>query len=366
MAFKNLWRRKGRTLLTVGGIAIGTAVVVALLALTDGMAGQLTGVMSGGGAADLTLMQAGIADMSFSALGEEVGEAVAAMPEVEWIAGLLFNIVPLGQRPFFLVMGLDAQGPGVQHFRVVEGKSLQRDDEVLLGRMAADFFDKGPGDELVLQGHRYRIVGLYETGVGYEDSGCVLPITGAQQLFKKRDQVSFYWIKVRPEVLDKTEELIETIKERFPEVMAYRSSESAQNIPDIQTLKSLAGVVSLIGLLAGALGTMNTMLMSVLERTREVGTLRALGWRKRHVLGLILQESLALSLMGGLAGLVLGAGLIGVIDLIPALTGALAGRLTLRTLSPGLGVALMLGTLGGLYPAWRASRLQPIEALRYE
>jgi len=123
MAFKNLWRRKGRTLLTAGGIAIGTAVVVALLALTDGMAGQLTGVMSGGGA-DLTLMQAGIADMSFSALGEEVGEAVAAMPEMEWIAGLLFNIVPLGQRPFFLVRGLDAQGAGHRALRRGVGGSI--------------------------------------------------------------------------------------------------------------------------------------------------------------------------------------------------------------------------------------------------
>lgn len=365
MVLKNLWRRKGRTLLTVGGIAIGIAVVVALLALADGMTEQISGIVTGGGA-DLTLMQDGIADMQFSALDEEVGEAIVALPEVAWVSGLLLNIVPLDHRPYFLVMGMDPQGAGIRHFRIVEGRSLQGDDEVLLGRMAADFFDQAADGELVLQGQRYRIVGVYETGTAFEDTGCVLPMAEAQQLFRKRDQVSFYRIKVRPEAISEADALIETIQQRFPEVAAYRSSEFAQNTPDIQTLQTIAGVVSLIGLLAGALGTMNTMLMSVLERRREIGTLRALGWRKHQVLGLILQESLVLSLAGGLVGLLLGTGLVGLVDLSPALAGQFAGRLTLRSLSTGLGVALVLGALGGLYPAWRAVRLQPIEALRYE
>jgi ABC-type antimicrobial peptide transport system permease subunit len=365
MIFKNLWRRKGRTGLTVGGIAIGIAVVVALLAIADGMTEQIGGMAAGGGA-DLTLMQAGIADMQFSALGEEVGEAIAAMPEVEWVSGLLFTLLPVGQRPFFLVMGMDPQGDGIRHFRIVDGRSLQGDGQVLLGRMAAEFLDKGPGDRLELQGQRYDVVGTYETGVSYEDSGCLLPLAEAQQLFKKQDQVNLYQIKIRPESIRDPDALVGKIEQHFPGLAAYQSSEFAQNAPDIQNLQTLAAAVSLIGLLAGALGTMNTMLMSVLERTREIGTLRALGWRKRQVLGLILQESLALSLVGGLAGLLLGAGLVALLDLSPALEGVLVGRLTVRALATGLVVALVLGGIGGLYPAWRAARLQPAEALRYE
>jgi putative ABC transport system permease protein len=365
MVYKNLWRRKGRTLLTVCGIAIAIAVVVALLAVTDGMIGQIGGMVTGGGA-DLTLMQAGIADMMFSALDEEAGEAIAAMPEVEWVSGLLLQITPVGPKTFFLVMGADPQQRGIEHFRVTEGSRLQGDGEILLGRMASDFFDLGPGDELTIQDRSYCIAGIYETGVSYQDVGAVLPLDEAQRLFRKRNQVGLYQVKVRPEAIGEVEALIKKIQADFPDVAAYRASDFARNAPDIQNLQTLAGGVSFIGLLAGALGTMNTMLMSVLERTREVGTLRALGWRKGQVLGLVLQESLALSLVGGLMGLVLGGGLAALIGLSPALGGALVGRLTVRAMVLGMAVALGLGVVGGLYPAWRAARLQPAEALRYE
>jgi ABC-type antimicrobial peptide transport system permease subunit len=365
VVLRNLWRRKGRTLLTVGGIAVGIAVVVALLALADGMTEQIGGMASGGGA-DLTLMQAGIADMMLSALGEEVGDAVARMPEVEWISGLLLNITPLGPRPYFVVMGVDPKGSSIAHFRIIEGKALEKDDELLVGRMAADFYGRGPGDELAIQGQPYRIVGVYETGVGYQDVGAVLPLGEAQRLFKKRNQVGLYQVKIRPAAIHEVETLIDRIETGFPEVAAYRSSEFAQNAPDIQTLEQLAGLVSLIGLIAGALGTMNTMLMSVLERTREIGTLRALGWRRGQVLGLILRESLLLSLAGGLAGLLVGAGLVSLVGLSPALKGAVVGRLTWQTCATGLIIALLLGAVGGLYPGWRAAGLQPAEALRYE
>ncbi|MBM4429154.1 MAG: ABC transporter permease [Chloroflexi bacterium] len=365
MVLKNLWRRKTRTSLTVAGIAIGIAVVVALRLLADGLTGQISALMAGGGA-EITLMQDGIADMSFSALDEELGASILNMPDVQWVSGLLLQIGPVGEKSFFVTLGLEPQSEAMRHFRLIKGEMLQAETEMLLGRMAADFFHRSPGDVLTIQGRSFRIAGVYETGVGFEDAGGVIPLATAQQLFKKPGQVSFYQIRLQPEARGRIDALLVEIEERFPAVVAYRSGELARNTPDIRTFQTLAAAMSFIGLLAGALGTMNTMLMSVFERTREIGTLRALGWRKRWVMGMVLGESLAVSLIGGLVGVALGVGLAFLVSAIPAVSGYFVPRVSAGSVVTGLVVALGLGTLGGLYPAWRAARLQPIEALRYE
>jgi len=111
---------------------------------------------------------------------------------------------------------------------------------------------------------------------------------------------------------------------------------------------------------------MNTMVMSVVERTREIGVLRALGWRKRRVLALILGESLALSIIGGLGGAILGVAVVKAVGYVPAVASLAPGVLTPGLVLRALAVALALGVVGGLYPAWRAARLVPLEALRYE
>jgi putative ABC transport system permease protein len=111
---------------------------------------------------------------------------------------------------------------------------------------------------------------------------------------------------------------------------------------------------------------MNAMLMSVFERTREIGTLRALGWRRRRVIGMIVRESLMLSFLSGLAGIAFGMGLGWLTTLEPTMGSFLKGEYPVTLLAQALGVALVLGGIGALYPAARAANLSPIEALRYE
>jgi len=106
--------------------------------------------------------------------------------------------------------------------------------------------------------------------------------------------------------------------------------------------------------------------MSVLERTREIGVLRALGWRRRRVLGMILRESLALGAVGGACGILMGVGLAGLLRLVPGTWGAIEPLYTPQLFAQAMVVAMVAGVVGGLYPAWRATRLRPVEALRYE
>jgi putative ABC transport system permease protein len=124
--------------------------------------------------------------------------------------------------------------------------------------------------------------------------------------------------------------------------------------------------IALLAIIVGGISMMNTMIMSVYERTREIGTLRAVGWRRRRVLSMVLKESLVLSLLGTLAGLVSAIGCLWLMQFIPVWGDFMAISLSPNLLSMTLIIALTLGAIGGVYPAWRASNLSPVEALRYE
>jgi ABC-type antimicrobial peptide transport system permease subunit len=365
MVFKNLWRRKTRSLLTIFGIMIGIAVVVTLTRLSEGIASQITDLMLSTGA-EITVMQSGIADMSFSALDQDLGNDFSTMPEVEWVSGFLFQITRVENNPYFVLLGISLESEAINRFHLVRGEGIQDEHDLLLGRMASEFIEKGLNDKTTIQKEIFHVSGIYETGVGFENGGGVMKLSTAQEVFKKENQVSLFQIKLKPESLDQMDDVIERLEMEFPEVVAYRSSEFAQNTPDIQMLQTLATAVSLVGLLAGALGTMNTMLMSVFERTREIGTLRALGWRKGRIVRMILEETFILSLVGCFLGIVIAAALVALTGLFPALSSVGRAPLSGSAVLTGLFVALVLGAIGGIYPAWRAARLQPIEALRYE
>src|SRR5690606_22370016 len=139
-----------------------------------------------------------------------------------------------------------------------------------------------------------------------------------------------------------------------------RTSEREANQQWDQVLRGYAWGISAIAILIGGLGMMNAMVMSVLERTREIGTLRAVGWSRNRVLGLILGESVVLSLAGGVAGVLLGVGLTELASRLPGVGFLLQGSYTPAIFAQGVGTAFFLGLVGGAYPAWQASNLQPV------
>jgi putative ABC transport system permease protein len=148
--------------------------------------------------------------------------------------------------------------------------------------------------------------------------------------------------------------------------MVVSSSDANEFAPEMKNMDVIVWAISALAILVGGIGMMNTMIMSVFERTREIGTLRALGWRRRKVLAMVFKESLALGLIGVVMGIVL-AWLLGLaMQQIPMWGSWLAVILTPGLLAQALIIAVTLGAVGGLYPAWRAANLSPVEALRYE
>jgi len=360
---RSLLRRRTRTALTVVGISIGLSAVVLLGGLADGFVVVFNQMMAGTDM-DLVVRQAEATDLSYSAISERDGRRIAALPGVHSVSGIVFGAVTMEEMPFLLVFGYAPHEPAIEHFQIVEGRGLSGNREMILGRTAANAMKVRVGDVVRVSEVGFRVVGLFETGISYEDSSSVITLRDAQAMTGKPRQVSMYGVKV---VDPRQAESIQAqIEASLPGVAVSASSEFAENLPDLQATYVMVWAISGLAIVVGGIGMMNTMVMSVYERTREIGALRALGWRRRRVLRLVLAESLALSLVGAVAGVLLAVVFSALLSLIPMWGGVLMILFSPDLLAQALIVAVVLGLLGGLYPSWRASNLQPAEALRYE
>ena len=361
-ALRNVLRQPVRTLLTVVGIGVAMLAIVLLGAMGEGVVDAVSG-FAGGTGAQLVGIEAD-ASVDLSKIDEGVVRRVAALPGVRAAEGFLTGYTSLGDLPFFIVFGYQPRGQGVQDFRIVDGQELTTNRQIILGRVAAENLRMGVGQTLRLFDSSYKIVGIYETGVPMQDGGSVISLRDAQNLFGQPHKVSFMnaWL----EDPTRADEIAREINARFPEVSMSKTSDFAEDLGDIQMMRASTWGIASMALIVGGLGMTNTMVMSVLERTREIGVLCALGWRKHQILSMIVRESVVLSMLGGLAGVVAGVGLGLLLNTLPLLQGFVRLRYSPGLFARAVVTTLVLGVVGGVYPAWRASRLQPIEALRYE
>jgi len=334
--------------LTVVGIAMGIAAIVALRATADGLTNYYA--LFGGSGADLLITQEDSVDVVFSAIKEEVGQELARLPEVESVAGMLVTLASVEEVPYFILFGYAPHEFAIQHFKIVEGEGLptrsvgRRGKPLVLGKMAAQNLEKGIGDTLNLLEGTYRIVGIYETGKPVEESGAVISLQEAQAIAGKLRQVNAYQVKLRD--LSQMQWLRQRIQRRFPNLTLSTSADFADEQEMLAYMRGFTWAVSLLAVLIGGVGVMNTMLMSVFERTREIGVLRALGWRKGRVLMMILKESLLLSSLGGVVGIGVGTGAVRALAYMPATMGLLSGTFSGDLFLQALTVTFALGVVG--------------------
>ncbi len=363
-AIRNLWRRRTRTLLSATGIGIGVATLVALGGMSKGILDQLNMLAGSSGAGNITLMQRKVADLSLSTLDERMVSQLQAMPGVKAVSPFLMGFVMTADLPFFLIGGVDPNSAAMSHYRIVEGRGIERPNEVLVGKTAAKNYKLAVGDSLTLYDNRYKVVGITETGVAYEDGGGVLALREAQRLLNRPRSVSFIFVDVVNPADAKS--VVAAMEQRYPEALVSLSSEFAQSTDSKAQLDAMTAAIGLLAMLVGGIVVANTMMMSIYERTREIGTLRALGWPKRRILGQVIQETLWLCLLAGVFGSISGVLMMWGTTKLPLADTFMAVSWDVPMFVQAVGMALVVGIIAGLYPAWRASRLQPVEALRYE
>ena len=213
--FKNLFRRKTRTLLTVSGIAVGVAMIVAMGAMGEGLRTGYASMFSGSGA-NLVMMQKGSYDITLSGVDEDVISQVAAMPEVASAGGVIVGNVNVSGSFYFYVFGYDPKGFAIQRFKPVAGRDARRiaprssSREIMLGKQASEALKLNVGDMIRLPGGAFRIVGIYATGSGFEDAASVVSLADAQLLLQKYRQVGAVQIKLKdPRQIDQVRARLE-------------------------------------------------------------------------------------------------------------------------------------------------------------
>jgi ABC-type antimicrobial peptide transport system permease subunit len=362
MAVQSLWQRSLRTLLTLITIGLTVGSILALETIMTGMQVAMTDMFAD---TEIMIRQADISDTSLSAMDERIGKMMAAWPEIKSVSGVVFTAFLLPEESaLFILLGYPPNEYAVQQYNIVEGERLKGNRQILIGRMISELLNKEVGDTIELSGSRFRVVGIFESDVSMEEMGGVTTLRDAQLIAGRPHKVTMYAIKLNDS--SQAAILVDKINDEIPDVHAALSGEFAEQMPDFESSEMMINGISFMAIFIGGVGVLNTMLMSVYERTREIGVLRSLGWRRRMVLGLILREAILLGLLGGATGIFIALGLNAMISLIPSYGEMITPLWELEMLARAIGVALLLGVLGGLYPAYRATRLQPVEALRYE
>ena len=351
MIWKNLLRRPARTLFTAAGVGLGVGLIVALLAITNGVHRTASDLMHIG-RSDFGLFQSDVSDFTRSLLPESLAARVAHDPGVAAVAKVKL-LVDRGT----LVFGLDPTEFAYRRFVIVSGTR----GPVLAG----DHSGKHVGESVRVAGRAFTVTGIFHSGDRFEDLGIVLPLHTVERLAKRPGEITSIGVTVRLGANVKA--VADRLESRYPGVAAITEPGQAIKVDTSSRLIISTGwIVSLLALIVGGIGVTNTMAMSVFERMREIGIMRAVGWPTPRIALLIVSEAIGICLAALAAGLGLGwlgavlftehSGLSNLVE--PEFTGGVLAW----AVAFSLGVALM----GALYPALRAVRLTPIEALRRE
>ncbi len=380
--FKNLFRRKVRSLLTATGIAVAIGAMVALLGITDGFRKSALANFEKHGV-DL-LVTSGNADQLSSSLPENLGEQIRRIPGVQDVYWGLLEFSgecrsTRGNNQFTLmVQGLEPGSIQFNDMKLLRGRMLEPGDrrKALLGPLAASTLQVKLGDSIVLseKAEPYEVVGVAEGVSVYENKFITVPLREMQEDKGMEGRVTGFSVildqsEKNPALVELVQYQIESLrgpKGKPVKISVQETRDYVNGMVHIRVAQAMAWLISIVAVLIGAIGMLNTMIMSVLERIKEIGILRAVGWRKSRVMRMVLGESILLSLTGAVLGVVGALVLTHLLTRLPSVNGFISGEITPLVLAEGFLFAVGVGLLGGLYPAWRASRLLPTEAVRHE
>jgi len=400
-ALESISSNKLRSGLTVLGIVIGVAAVIAMLAVGNGAQDSITGSISGIGTNLLFVFEGNPNDAvrNEQPLTLQDAEALSdpfAAPSVAAVAPVIQTsneVSYSGEVVTTSIIGALPSYFSVRNLNVTEGEILS--EEHILGRASVALIGPETADKLFgrregltgetirIAGQPFRILGVLEAkgggSFGSEDDQVIIPLTSAQTRLVRRggrDEVDMIFVQAATaeQVPNATQEITDILSQRhrteigLPDFTVFSQQDflsTAATITNVLTI--FLGGIAAISLLVGGIGIMNIMLVSVTERTREIGLRKALGARRRDILIQFLTESSLLSLIGGLIGIAFGWLIAYIVGQVAAASGTVFNpRVGVDSILLATIFSAAVGLFFGIYPANRAAGLEPVEALRYE
>lgn len=363
----NLGAKRVRSGLTAAAVALGVMTVVTLGVVTHSLQSSATAILQTG-KADFTVSQKGVSGLLFSVIDQAQLARIRAMPGVSSAVGVLIATTKLNDdTPLFLQIGIPPEQLASFGVNVVAGQPFQATapDEVMLGWRAAENLGKHPGDTLVVGTITYRVVGIYSTGQAFGDSGSMYPLVSFQASERKPAEVTLAFVQAQSK--SDVASLQRSVERQNPELTTVRTaSEFGQADRNLVLFGAANTGSTVLAIVIGAVIVMNTMLLSFVERTREFGILRALGWTRRRVMALMLGEATVLTFFGALAGVALSFVATWALQRLPALAGVFQASYTSTVFWRGIYTGLGMALIGAAYPAIRAGLVVPLRALSRE
>ncbi|RZN43452.1 MAG: ABC transporter permease [Methanophagales archaeon ANME-1-THS] len=392
--YRNMKERRARSALTVLGITVGIGAVIALISLGYGMQAAITEQLIE--MADVIMVTPGAQELgSFGSYGSftdrdleavkrigGVKDAVAmrsAMEDVEY-RGETFRLTITGINPQDIAAVFGETIKREAEAGMAAGRDLRENDKKAceIGySIAYEYFkqDMSVNDRLTINSTKFRVVGVLEKQGGFRagvDSAIYITTRDSISILDNQD-ISEIFVRVRH--IEDAEKIAAEIEKRIDDNHKLDDFTSAMTMGSaIEQLESVFGILqvvlialSSISLLVAAMGIMNTMLMSVMERTHEIGVMKAIGAKNRNILTLFLLEAGVVSAVGGVCGCILGILAARAISfgIQTAFDVEIVAIVKPEVLLGGIAVAVLVGILSGLYPARKAAKMSPVEAVKY-
>ncbi len=379
LIWRNLLQRKVRSGLTCLGMGVAVCAIVTMLGVAD-VFEQAVSQLFASRDVDLIVTRAGAAQRAAATLDETIAERIERMNGIACAEGMLVDVVSFVESNMIAVyiMGWRPDGLMMKNIKLNQGQKIAPDAtrQALLGSVLATNLNKTIGDTIEIESEPFTVVGIHDSQNMFEKSMAIVSLRDLQEFMDRKGQVNAFLVKLQPDTkkregaLQAIQKAIQDLQDESGRKLGISVEETESHIQSTLELKVVRGMswsTSFIALVIGVIGMLNTMMISVFERTREIGILRAIGWRRSWISQMIIAETVVLSMVGSLLGVFMSLGLTSLLAAFPSLSQLIIpSRVSPVLIGYTMLVALAAGIIGALYPAMFASRLQPTESLRHD